>query len=99
MSSHQRLVEVRARLLGVVALGRAGAEQGAGRGAVLGLPQQLLVRSLLENLDRAEAAGRVLHPGLALLRHGGESVPDGTDWSPEGSVDMLASMIRCRSNL
>src|SRR5439155_25151271 len=89
-----------ARLLRVVALGGAGPEKRARGGAVLGLSEQLLVGALLEHLDGAEAPRRVLHLRLALLGHGGESVPDGpaaatsrrserSDWSRPASVAML----------
>ena len=61
-----RALEVAARGLGVEALGRARAEDRQRGGLVLGLRLELLVRALLERLDRLEAAA-LLHADLALF--------------------------------
>ncbi len=61
-----RPLEVAAGLLGVEALGRAGAEDRKRRGLVFGLGLELLVGALLERLDRLETAA-LLDPDLPLL--------------------------------
>ena len=69
MATRQRLVEVGARRLRVIALGRAGAEDGLGGDPVLRLALQLLVCALLELRDRREGADLHLHLDLLLLGH------------------------------
>ena len=74
VAARQRLVEVGARGLGVVALRRAGAEDRLGRHAVPRLALELLVGPRLELRDRRQGAHLHLHLDLLLLRHGRESL-------------------------
>jgi hypothetical protein len=70
-----RPLEVLARGLGVVALGRPGPEDRLRGGLVLGLAGELVVRPALERLHRRKGAA-LLDLDLALLRgHGRESIP------------------------
>jgi hypothetical protein len=77
VAGRERLVEVLARGVRVVALGRACAQDRLGRRPVLGLALELLVGAVLELRDHRKAAHLVLHARLSLLRHGGASVSDG----------------------
>ena len=70
VAAGQRLVEVGAGGLGVVALGGAGAQQRLRGHAVLGLALELLVGARLELLDgRQRAHLHLLHLHLPLLGH------------------------------
>jgi hypothetical protein len=76
VAAGQRLVEVAAGLLDVVALGGARSQDGLGGHPVLGLALQLLVGAVLELLDGGQRAHLHLHPDLLLLGHRLSSLPD-----------------------
>jgi hypothetical protein len=73
MAAGQRLVEISARRLGVVALRCAGAEDRLCGHAMLRFALELLVGTRLELRDRSERADLHLHLHLLLLRHEAES--------------------------
>jgi hypothetical protein len=95
-------LEVGAGLVGVEALGGAGAQDREGGGLELGLGLELLVGALLEGLDGLEGAA-LLHPDLTLLGGHGTGILDlGGSSAATGpgvanfavAVAMLASIVR-----